>query len=109
MPKRPKSWAERRLSLEARDPKPFENEENFWRATVQAATIVMCVLMLGVLLYLARALIVPILCAVSVALTLGPLLDYLQRRGIPPWLTAILIVVLLLVSANVAIVMLAEP
>ena len=33
----------------------------------------MCVLMLGVLLYLARALILPLLCAFAVGLTLGPL------------------------------------
>ncbi len=57
-------WVERRLSLEARDPTPFEDTANFWRATAQAATIVMCVLMLGVLLYLARALLLPVLCAV---------------------------------------------
>ena len=107
--KRPTTWAGQRLSLEARDPQPFESEENFWRATAQTATIVMCVLMLGVLLYLARALIVPVLCAVAIGLTLGPLIDGLKRRGVPPWLTAILIVVLLIAAANIAIVMLAEP
>ena len=80
---------ERRLSLEARDPTPFEDAANFWRAIAQAATIVMCVLMLGVLLYLARALLLPVLCAVAVGLTLGPLIGYAQRRGIPAWLTAL--------------------
>ena len=64
-----RNWVERRLSLDARDPTPFEDAANFWRASSQAATIVMCVLMLGVLLYLARALLLPLLCALSVGLT----------------------------------------
>ena len=108
-PKRQTGWIERRLSLEARDPTPFEDAGNFWRATSQAATIVMCILMLGVLLYLARALVLPLLCALAVALTLGPLLGYVERRGIPPWLTAITIILVLVVGANIAIVMLAGP
>jgi len=49
-PKRQPGILERRLSLEARDPTPFEDAGNFWRAISQAATIVMCILMLGVLL-----------------------------------------------------------
>ena len=90
-------------------PTPFEDAANFWRATAQAATIVMCVLMLGVLLYLARALILPLLCAFAVGLTLGPLIKVAERRGIPPWLMAIMLVVLLIAAANLAIVMLAGP
>ena len=108
-PKRQTGWVERRLSLEARDPTPFEDAGNFWRAISQAATIVMCILMLGVLLYLARALVLPLLCALAVGLTLGPLLGYVQRRGIPPWVSATAIILVLVVGANVAIVMLAGP
>ena len=65
---------------------------NFWRATAQAATIVMCVLMLGVLLYLARALLLPVLCAIAVGLTFGPLVGYAEARGIPAWLMALIVV-----------------
>ena len=50
----------------------------------------MCVLMLGVLLYLARALLLPLLCALAVGLTLGPLVGSPQRRGIPAWLMALM-------------------
>jgi predicted PurR-regulated permease PerM len=102
-------WVERRLSLEARDPTPFEDAGNFWRATAQAATIVMCVLMLGVLLYLARGLLLPVLCAIAVGFTSGPMVDTLKRRGIPDWLTALVVVVGLIGAVNVAIVMLAGP
>ena len=108
-PQREASWVERRLSLEARDPTPLEDAANFWRATAQAATIVMCVLMLGVLLYLARGLLLPVLCAIAVGLTIGPMVGGLKRRGIPDWLTALVVVVGLIGGANVAIVMLAGP
>jgi predicted PurR-regulated permease PerM len=102
-------WVERRLALDLRDPTPFEDPGNFWRAMAQAATMVMCVLMLGVLLYLARALIVPVLCAAAVGLTLGPLLAAGTRRGVPPWLMAFVIVVGLIALVNGAIVLLAGP
>jgi len=108
-PQRAASWVERRLSLEARDPTPFEDAGNFWRATAQAATIVMCVLMLGVLLYLARGLLLPVLCAIAVGLTIGPMVGMLKRHGIPDWLTALVVVVGLIAAVNVAIVMLAGP
>lgn len=108
-PQRGPSWVERRLSLEARDPTPFEDAANFWRATAQAATIVMCVLMLGVLLYLARGLLLPVLCAIAVGLTIGPMVGWLKRRGIPDWLTALVVVAGLIGGVNVAIVMLAGP
>ena len=108
-PQRAAGWVERRLSLEARDPTPFEDAGNFWRATAQAATIVMCVLMLGVLLYLARSLLLPVLCAIAVGLTIGPMVGMLKRHGIPDWLTALVVVVGLIAAVNVAIVMLAGP
>jgi predicted PurR-regulated permease PerM len=108
-PRRAVSWVERRLSLEVRDPTPFESTANFWRASAQAATIVMCVLMLGVLLYLARGLVLPVLCAMSVGLTLGPIVGYAERYGVPPWLVACMIVIGLLAIGNVALVLLAGP
>jgi predicted PurR-regulated permease PerM len=108
-PKQQQNWIATRLSLDARDPTPFEDAGNFWRATAQAATIVMCVLMLGVLLYLARALVLPLLCALSVSLTFGPLVGYGQRHGVPAWLSAIAFVVVLIAAANIALVMLAGP
>jgi predicted PurR-regulated permease PerM len=104
-----RNWLERRLSLDARDPTPFEDAANFWRAFSQGATIVMCVLMLGVLLYLARALLLPLLCALSVSLTFGPLVGWGQRHGVPAWFSALTLVVFIISAANVAVVMLAGP
>jgi predicted PurR-regulated permease PerM len=69
----------------------------------------MCVLMFGVLLYLARALILPLLCAFAVGLTLGPLIKVAERRGVPPWVMAVILVLLMIAAANLAVVMLAGP
>ena len=102
-------WIERKLSLEARDPTPLSDTTNFWRGTSQAATIVMCALMVGVLLYLARSLLLPVLCAVSVGLTIGPLVGWLHKHGIPDWLTATVVVLGSIAVTNGAIVMLAAP
>jgi predicted PurR-regulated permease PerM len=106
-PQRGAGWVERRLSLDARDPTPFKDTGNFWRATAQSATIVMCVLMVGVLLYLARGLLLPVLCAIAVGLTIGPMVGNLKRHGIPDWLTALVVVLGLIGAVNVAIIMLA--
>lgn len=51
----------------------------------------------------------PLLCALSVSLTFGPLVGYGQRHGVPAWLSALALVVLLVAAANVAIVILAGP
>jgi predicted PurR-regulated permease PerM len=108
-PKHNAGWAERRLALDLHDPTPFENSSHFWRAMAQAATIVMCALMLGVLLYLARALLLPVLCAIAVGMTLGPLQAATARRGVAAWLMAFVVVVGLIALVNIAIVLLATP
>ena len=108
-PKQNIGWVDHGLKLEVEDPTPFQSTRNFWRAVAQAATIVMCVLMVGVLLYLARALILPLLCAFAVGLTLGPVIKVAERRGIPAWMMAVLLVVMLIAATNLAIVILAGP
>jgi predicted PurR-regulated permease PerM len=103
------NWLERRLSLDVKDPVPFESATRFWRALAQLATIVMCVLMFGTFLYFARPLLLPVLCAVVVGMTLGPYIGFATKRGAPAWLVALLVVLLLVGVANIALVMLANP
>jgi len=93
----------------AHDPAPLEDTTAFWRLIAQAATIVMCILMLGVFIYVARAFLLPVLCAVVVGMTLGPILDYLQARGVPSWLLALATVLGLIAIANIAVITLAGP
>ena len=63
-------------------------------------------------LYFGRAILLPIVAAAIVALTLGPVVKAANRRGISPWITALLIVVLCLGSLSIAAVgrvWMAEP
>lgn len=107
IPKRPAQWIDRHLRLD--DPMPFEDARRFWRAMAQPATIIMCVLMFGAFLYVARAVLLPVLCAVTVGMTIGPYVGYATKRGVPAWLIALLIVLLLITAANIALILLANP
>lgn len=100
---------ERNGDPEAHDLKPIADPAIFWRGVAQLATIVMALLMLGVFLYLARAIILPVLCAVVVGMTLGPIADFAGRRGVPAWLTALATVVVVIAVVNFAAIMLAKP
>ncbi len=103
------SLLERRPTPDVRNPTPFDTPERFWRAMAQAATMLMAVLLFGICLYFARALLLPILCAVVVGMTLGPILGYASRHRIPAWLVASATVLLLIGILNLAIVTLAQP
>jgi predicted PurR-regulated permease PerM len=103
------NWLDRRLTLDVRDPVPLENTTRFWRAMAQLAAIIMCVLMFGAFLYVARALLLPVLCAVIIGMTFGPYVSSITRRGVPAWLVALLLVVIGVGVANAAVILLANP
>jgi predicted PurR-regulated permease PerM len=87
----------------------FDDVASFWRAAAQTATIVMAALMFGAFLYLARAVLLPVLTALVVGLTLGPVLARAARWAIPAWLMALATVVLGLGVLYLAVVTLAQP
>ncbi|MGD9923233.1 MAG: AI-2E family transporter, partial [Pseudorhodoplanes sp.] len=91
------------------DPAPFEDAATFWRIAAQLATILMAAIMFGAFLYLARPLLVPLLSALIVALTIGPLTGYAVRHGLPAWIPALVIVVFFAGILYLAIVLLADP
>jgi predicted PurR-regulated permease PerM len=97
------------LRLETRDVSPLADPAAFWRAAAQGATILMAVLAGGVFLYYAGKLVVPILAAIVVGMTCGPLLEAARQRGIPAWVMAIVIPLALIAGMNIAIVTLAQP
>ena len=97
------------LTLEARDPSPLPDPAIFWRAVVQAATIVMAVLAFGTFLFFAGKLVVPVLAAITVGMTLGPAIGYATKRGVPAWVVAVTVLVVLIGLMNVAVVTLAQP
>jgi predicted PurR-regulated permease PerM len=103
------NWLDRRFSLTANDPVPFQSATYFWRVAALVCTIVMAVLMFGTFLYFARALLLPVLCAIVVGMTLGPYVGNVIARGVPAWLVALLVVLGLIAIANIALILLANP
>jgi predicted PurR-regulated permease PerM len=98
-----------RHALVISDPKPVENVTNVWLSAGQAANIGIFLILFGAFLYIGRAILLPIMAASIVALTLAPLVKGAKRRGIPPWLTGLVIVALGLGALSLAATMLAGP
>jgi predicted PurR-regulated permease PerM len=103
------SWSSAGLRVGANDPFPLSDTASFWRLMSQVATIAMAAIMVGVCLYLARPLVVPILGALVVSLTLGPLAGYATKHGLPAFVPALAIVAIIAALLYVAIVALADP
>jgi predicted PurR-regulated permease PerM len=102
-------WPRSGFRIGANDPSPFADISDFWRTTAQVATIAMAAIMIGVCLYLTRPLLMPILSALVISLTLGPLAGYAVKHGLPAFIPALAIVVLFAALLYVAIVALADP
>jgi len=102
-------WTSRKLRFGARNPMPLQDPAMFWRIMSQLATIVMAVIIFGAFLYFARALIVPLVAAAVVSMALGPLAAQATRFGLPAWVPALVIVVVLGAGFYFAIVFLADP
>ncbi len=86
------NWGQRPFQFGARDPNPLKDASSFWRVMSQAATIAMAVILFGAFLFVARSLLVPILAALVVSLTLGPMSARAQKAGLPAWVPAFVIV-----------------
>ena len=104
-----RTFAGRNIRFGAHDPFPFEDTAAFWRIMAQFATIVMAVIIFGAFLYVARPLLMPVLGALIVSLTLGPLAGYATKHGLPAWIPALAIVALLATALYVAIILVSEP
>ena len=108
-PKSSWGWGARSFQFGARNPSPLEDAASFWRLMAQTATIVMAVIMFGAFLYVARSLLVPILSALVITLTLGPLSARAVKAGWPSWLPAIMIVLVLAAVLYLIVIVLIEP
>ncbi len=98
-----------RLAFGFQDPNPFRDPATFWRVLSQVATMAMSVILFGAFLYFARSLLVPLVSALVVSMTLGPLVGRATRAGIPNWVPAVLVVLLLLTVVYFSIVLLSDP
>jgi predicted PurR-regulated permease PerM len=96
---------ENRIVVDSPPPSP----STVWATLGHVATFGIFLILLGVLLHLGRTILLPIVAAGVVALTLSPLVKAAQRRGIPPWVTAILIVILSIGFLSLALTAAAGP
>lgn len=103
----PPAWRWPRVA--ANDPTPFSTTDDFWRTMAQVATITVAVIMIGVCLYLTRPLLLPVLSALVVSLTLGPLAGYAVKHGLPAFVPAVAIVALFVGLLYFAVSALADP
>lgn len=100
---------EKRYALDISDPRPVDSVQNMWLSAGRAATIGIFLLLFGAVLYVGRGILMPVLTAAVVAMTFAPLVRHAKRRGIPPWITATVIVALALAALGVAATAMAGP
>ncbi len=91
------------------DPRPVDSVGGVWTSLSRAANIGIFLLLFGAVLYFGRAILLPIVAAAVVALTLAPLVKAGKRRGISPWITALLIVACGVGAVSLAATALAGP
>jgi predicted PurR-regulated permease PerM len=100
---------EKRYTLDINDPQPLDSTENIWQSAGRAAIIGIFLLLVGGFLYVGRSILLPVFAAAVVAMTLAPLVRLAKVRGISPWITALLIVVLGLGALGLAATAIAGP
>ena len=100
---------EARRALIINDPRPVDNIGGIWTSVGRAATVGTFLLLFGAFLYVGRVLVLPIMAAAIVALTLAPLVRAGKRRGISPWITALLLVVVCVGAVAIAATAMAGP
>ncbi len=98
-----------RQTLHMNDSDPVDSAQITWQSIGIAATIGIFLLMFGVFLYVGRAILMPVLAAAIVAMTFAPLVRRGNRHGIPPWITAGLIVIVALGALGIAATAMAGP
>jgi len=91
------------------DPQPVASTDDIWTTTSQFAIIGIFILLLVAAFDMARPVLLPIMAALIVATTFGPIIKHAKERGLPPWLTATLIVLTLVAAAGFAVTLLAAP
>jgi len=91
------------------DPKPVEKVDDIWTSAAQMATIGLFVMAFGTCLYFSRGIVLPIVAALIVGTTLGPVIKRAKVYGIAPWMTALLLVAFLVGAAGIAVTLLAKP
>lgn len=91
------------------DPQPVDDVQNVWTSIGWAAIIGIFLILFGAFLYIGRVILLPTFAAAVISLTLAPVIEAGRRRGIPPWISSVLIVLLCLGALSLAAMALAGP
>jgi predicted PurR-regulated permease PerM len=100
---------QRPVQPEAEEVKPAAQSIVSWRAAAQAATIGIFVFLFLAALELGRPILVPVVSAMIVGLMLGPLSSRAIQFGIPPAITAMVLLALVVGVFYAIIVLLSAP
>ena len=87
----------------------LDSDEDIWTPAARMATVGIFILLLGVCLYFARAVLLPVVAAMVIGTTFAPLVKSAARYRASPWLTAGIIAVLLVAAVGMAATFLAKP
>jgi predicted PurR-regulated permease PerM len=101
--------AEKQFALTLNDPKPVDSVDRIWTTAADVAIVGVFLLLLIGALYLARPLLLPIFAAAVVGTTLGPVVKLGMRIGIPAWVSALFLTILLIACAALLVTLMASP
>jgi len=96
-------------ALSVKDPESLESIDDIWSSAAQFATVGIFVILLGACLYFCRPVLMPVTAAMIVGTTFAPIVKAMTRRGISPWVTAILLAAAVLTLVGSALTWLAQP
>jgi predicted PurR-regulated permease PerM len=94
---------------EPEPPETIEAIEDIWTPAAQMATVGIFVLLLIAALYFCRPILLPVTAALVIGTTFAPVVKDAARHRISPWLTAVVLGMVLVVAAALAVTLLASP
>jgi predicted PurR-regulated permease PerM len=100
---------ERRYALVISDPKPVESVDAIWASAAQIATVGIFLLLLGACLYIGRPILLPMFAALVIGTTFAPVVKRAANAGISPWVTAVVLGLLLLAITGLLVTLIAAP
>jgi predicted PurR-regulated permease PerM len=91
------------------DQEPVGNVEDIWDAAAPMAAVGTFLVILVAALYFARPILLPVLAAMVIGTTCAPLIKRGREFGCPPWLTALVLVVLMMALGGLLLTLITAP